>query len=109
MITIPEPISVSFGFDTLLTCEMNIEPDKFQWKFYPTDDPFNPNSVINLSNSTFHLVREEKYTRQRKKSSLTVQVSKITSFLYKISNTLLIILLALKQKIYHRAEDNKKH
>lgn len=74
MITIPEPISVSFGFDTLLTCEMNIDPDKFQWKFYPTDDPFNPNSVINLSNSSFHLVREEKYTKQRKRSSLTVQV-----------------------------------
>ncbi|XP_018572670.1 interference hedgehog isoform X3 [Anoplophora glabripennis] len=75
MVTNPEPISVSFGFDTLLTCEMNIEPDRFQWKFYPTDEPYSLNNAINLSNATFHLIPEEKYTKQRKKSSLTVQVN----------------------------------
>ncbi|KAJ8927158.1 hypothetical protein NQ314_020431 [Rhamnusium bicolor] len=75
MVTIPEPISVPFGFKTLLPCEMNIEPDRFQWKFYPTDDPYNPNAIINLSNTTFQLVPEEKYTKQRKKSALRLQVN----------------------------------
>ncbi|KAJ8912662.1 hypothetical protein NQ315_012738 [Exocentrus adspersus] len=75
MVRVPEPISVALGFHTLLTCEMNIDPDKFQWKFYPADQPFNPNVVINLSNATFHLIPEEKFTKQRKKSALTVQVN----------------------------------
>ncbi|KAJ8938581.1 hypothetical protein NQ318_013635 [Aromia moschata] len=60
----PERISLSMGFETMLTCEMKIEPDRFQWKFYPTDDPYNPNVPIDLSNATFQFVPAERTPQQ---------------------------------------------
>ncbi|KAJ8973936.1 hypothetical protein NQ317_002440 [Molorchus minor] len=75
----PERIFLSLGFETLLTCEMKIEPDKFQWKFYPTDDPFNPNAPVDLNNATFHFVPEEKYTKQRMRSALSLRVKSSTA------------------------------
>ncbi|CAH1098676.1 unnamed protein product [Psylliodes chrysocephalus] len=75
MVSDPEPIALPIGFETLLTCEMNIEPDKFEWKFYPTNDPYDPNAFINLSNSTFQIISEDRYTKQRKKSGLTLRVN----------------------------------
>ncbi|XP_057651009.1 interference hedgehog-like isoform X2 [Diorhabda carinulata] len=75
MVSNPEPIAFPEGFETALTCDMNIEPDKFEWKFYPTDSPYNSNAFIDLSNSTFHLISENRYNKQRKKSTLMIQVS----------------------------------
>uniref|UniRef100_A0A6P7FCX6 Interference hedgehog n=1 Tax=Diabrotica virgifera virgifera TaxID=50390 RepID=A0A6P7FCX6_DIAVI len=79
MVSDPEPIALPINFETVLTCEMNIEPDKFEWKFYPTDDPYNPNAYIDLSNSTFHLVPEGRYNKQRKKSAMKIQVNGVHS------------------------------
>lgn len=75
MISTPEPIVLSYGFETRLTCEMNIRPDKFQWKFYPSNEPYNPKALIDLGNGTFHLIPENTYVNQGRKSSLTVLVS----------------------------------
>lgn len=74
MVTVPEPIALPYGFETRLTCEMNIQPDRFQWKFYPTNEPYNPKALIDLGNGTFHLIPENKYTNQGRKSLLSLLV-----------------------------------
>ncbi|CAH0560050.1 unnamed protein product [Brassicogethes aeneus] len=80
MVSKAETISLEPQYETKLTCEMNIEPDKFQWKFYPTSDYYNPKTEIDLSTSNYRLkpdkfeqnLRNDKHARQRKKSSLPV-------------------------------------
>ncbi|CAG9864415.1 unnamed protein product [Phyllotreta striolata] len=74
MVSDPEPIALPLGFTTLMTCEMDIEPDKFEWKFYPTDDPYDPDAFVDLSSPAFRMIPQG-YTKQRKKSLLTLQVN----------------------------------
>lgn len=75
MLTVPEPIALPHGSQTTLTCEMNIHPDRFQWKFYPSNEPYNYKTLIDLANGTFQLIPENKYTNQGRKSVLTLLVS----------------------------------
>ncbi|XP_023017574.2 interference hedgehog isoform X2 [Leptinotarsa decemlineata] len=71
-----EPISLPKGFETLLTCETEIDPDKFEWKFYPTDDPYNPNAYVDLTNGSFHMVSPSRFkTVGKNKSALSLQVN----------------------------------
>ncbi|CAH1174054.1 unnamed protein product [Phaedon cochleariae] len=80
MVSVPEPISLPIGFETMLTCEMDIEPDKFQWKFYPTDEPYNADAYIDLSNGTYELLPPHRsFASGRKKSALTLQVNGTSS------------------------------
>ncbi|RZC36440.1 interference hedgehog-like [Asbolus verrucosus] len=76
MVTEAEFITVPIDFETKLQCQMNIEPDKFQWKFYPlsTKDAFNPKAVINLTSSNFEFVPIHKYakTTEKKESDLNI-------------------------------------
>lgn len=77
MVTRPESRIVPFDFDTKLLCEMNIEPDKFLWKFYPLNsrDAFNPKAVINLSSTNFVNIPVDKNPAKKKQSDLTIQVN----------------------------------
>lgn len=75
MVTVPERIALPYGFETTLSCEMNIQPDRFQWKFYPSMKPYDPKAFIDLGNGTFHLIQENNYTNQGRKSSLNLLVS----------------------------------
>ncbi|KAG5882564.1 hypothetical protein JTB14_011765 [Gonioctena quinquepunctata] len=76
MVSDPEPISLPTGFETLLTCEMDIDPDKFEWKFYPSNDPYNPHTYIDLTNGTFRMVEENRFKKtSKKKSALSLQVN----------------------------------
>lgn len=80
MVSKPEQITLALTYETRLTCEMNIEPDKFEWKIYPTTDYYNPMADIHLNTSNFHVkpdfkeLRSERHNRQRKKSYLTIKV-----------------------------------
>ncbi|CAH1962264.1 unnamed protein product [Acanthoscelides obtectus] len=74
VISNPEPVTLPAKFSTLLSCEMSSEPDRFMWKFYPTDDPYNPNAYIDLSNISFRVVPEKQYTKQKRKSELTLHL-----------------------------------
>lgn len=75
MLTTPEPITLPYGFKTRLTCEMNIRPDRFMWKFYPSTEPYNPKALIDLSNGPFQLIPESNFTNQGRKSVLNLLVS----------------------------------
>lgn len=75
MVTVPGSISLPHGFETNLTCEMNIQPDRFQWKFYPSNEPYNPKALIDLGNGRYHLIPENKFTKHGRKSLFTLSVS----------------------------------
>ncbi|XP_049826185.1 interference hedgehog-like isoform X2 [Aethina tumida] len=81
MVSKPEQITLALTYETRLTCEMNIEPDKFEWKIYPTTDYYNPMADIHLNTSNFHVkpdfkeLRSERHNRQRKKSYLTIKAN----------------------------------
>lgn len=82
MVTVPEPRTLPFGFEAPLTCEMNIQPDRFQWKFFPSSQPYNSKAHIDLGNGTFHIIADNKYTNQGRQSLLTLLVSCCTCILY---------------------------
>ncbi|ENN80958.1 hypothetical protein YQE_02632, partial [Dendroctonus ponderosae] len=65
-------MSLPIGYDTSLLCEMNIVPDKFEWKFYPTDEPYNKAANIILSKASYRLIHE--FRPNKKKSELLVPV-----------------------------------
>lgn len=76
MVTNAESITVPLEFETKLQCVMNIEPDKFQWKFYPLEDKdvYNPQAFISLTKGSYVLIPPNDYTTQRHQSDLTLQV-----------------------------------
>ncbi|XP_063911285.1 interference hedgehog-like isoform X3 [Zophobas morio] len=77
MVSKAHSIAVSINFETKLECEMNIQPDNFQWKFYPLNkkEAYNPKARISLTTSTFQFVPPSKYenTNAKKMSLLTLQ------------------------------------
>nr|CAI5850888.1 unnamed protein product [Callosobruchus analis] len=75
VITNPEPVTLPAKFSTLLSCEMSSEPDRFVWKFYPTEDPYNPNAYVDLSSTLFRVVSEKQYTKQKRKSELALHLN----------------------------------
>ncbi|XP_050304096.1 brother of CDO-like isoform X2 [Anthonomus grandis grandis] len=75
LVSKPESLILPRGYETLLSCEMNIQPDKFQWKFYPSSDPYNSKVNIFLSNDSFKLIPEDRYRVTRKKSELSIKVN----------------------------------
>ncbi|KAL1489869.1 hypothetical protein ABEB36_013797 [Hypothenemus hampei] len=70
----PQLLVLPQGYETLLSCEMNIEPDMFQWKFYQSIELYNSKPNILLSNGSFQLIPEKKFRVNRKKSELSIQV-----------------------------------
>lgn len=76
MVSTPESLMLPPGFETKITCEMNIPPDKFQWKFYPLppEEASNPKAFINLTSTNFKTPPAHLVLLQKGKSSLTLQV-----------------------------------
>ncbi|ENN83278.1 hypothetical protein YQE_00364, partial [Dendroctonus ponderosae] len=72
LVSQPVSMSLPIGYDTSLLCEMNIVPDKFEWKFYPTDEPYNKAANIILSKASYRLIHE--FRPNKKKSELLVPV-----------------------------------
>ncbi|XP_060531354.1 interference hedgehog-like isoform X2 [Cylas formicarius] len=75
MVTTPESIVVDINYATALVCEMNIEPDKFEWKFYPSNEPYNSKTDINLSSAKFGLLPKDNFKVHKRKSILEVHVN----------------------------------
>ncbi|KAL3267033.1 hypothetical protein HHI36_011175 [Cryptolaemus montrouzieri] len=74
MVKTPENVILPVDYETQLTCQMNIEPDKFLWKFYPfsNQDVFNSKAVLDLNKATFILISPDQV--EDKKSILKVKV-----------------------------------
>ncbi|XP_066254583.1 interference hedgehog isoform X1 [Euwallacea similis] len=70
----PERVILPAGFETVLTCDMNIEPDQFQWKFYPSTELYNGNANIQLSNPGYRLIPENVYSIKGDKSVLPLKL-----------------------------------
>lgn len=73
MVSKPDIISIPHNYESVLKCEMNINPDNFEWKFYKYKDPYNPNEIINLSNATPVI----KHSKPKRKAALPLQVTQI--------------------------------
>ncbi|CAG9763006.1 unnamed protein product [Ceutorhynchus assimilis] len=74
LISKPESLTLARGYETLLTCEMNIEPDKFQWKFYPSDEPYNSRANLLLSNASYSLIPEGDFKINRRVAELAIKL-----------------------------------
>lgn len=79
MATSPNSVSMPMNDETLLTCEMNINADKFEWVYYPLppSQVSNPKYIINLGNARYLKLNEKLYRNdrtERKASTLTVKV-----------------------------------
>ncbi|XP_030767144.1 interference hedgehog-like isoform X2 [Sitophilus oryzae] len=70
----PESLVLSAGYETSLSCEMNIPPDRFQWKFYPLDNPYDSQALINLSSDNFKIIPQDRYRVNKKKSELQIEL-----------------------------------
>ncbi|XP_076252429.1 interference hedgehog-like isoform X2 [Rhynchophorus ferrugineus] len=73
MLNKPESIVFDVGYQTTLSCEMNIEADKFQWKFYPLERPYDSKAVVNLNSANFKMIAQDKFKTNKRKSELNIQ------------------------------------
>ncbi|XP_045478702.1 interference hedgehog-like isoform X2 [Harmonia axyridis] len=74
MVNEPENVILPIDFETQLTCNMNIEPDKFLWKFYPfsNKDMYNSKAIIDLNTAPYILINPDHV--EDRKSFLKVKV-----------------------------------
>ncbi|XP_044748599.1 interference hedgehog-like [Coccinella septempunctata] len=74
MVNSPENVILPINFETRLTCQMNIEPDKFLWKFYPFSDKdmYNSRATIDLNTASYILINPDHI--EDRKSFLNVKV-----------------------------------
>lgn len=68
MVTSPPSMQMPLYDETVLTCEMNISPDRFRWRYYPLGDreASNPKAHVNLAK---HRVIDIPYYKEEKKFS----------------------------------------
>lgn len=78
MMNSPENVILPIDFETRLTCQMNIEPDKFLWKFYPFSDKdmYNSKAVIDLNTAPYILINPDHVEDRKSFLNVKVQVSK---------------------------------
>ncbi|KAB0799541.1 hypothetical protein PPYR_07421 [Photinus pyralis] len=77
MVTSPESVVMPINDETELTCEMNLSPDKFQWKHYPLniEDAFNPKASIILGSAHYLDLPATMFTSDKKVSTLKIKSS----------------------------------
>ncbi|XP_017787344.1 PREDICTED: interference hedgehog-like isoform X2 [Nicrophorus vespilloides] len=79
-ISSPTSIALPLNDETILICEMNIVPDKFEWRFYKLDESqvSNPNALLNLTRDYVELP-PKRFTNDKKKSTLTIKLTNSSS------------------------------
>ncbi|KAF5288823.1 hypothetical protein FQR65_LT11938 [Abscondita terminalis] len=77
MVTSPESVVMPINDETVLTCEMNLLPDKFQWKHYPLNirDASNPKAAIILGTAYAIDLPATMFTSDKKVSTLKIKSS----------------------------------
>lgn len=77
MVTAPESVAMPINDETILTCEMNLQPDKFQWRYYPlpAHEATNPKLPITIGTAYSVEIPSNMYTIEKKTSTLKVKVS----------------------------------
>lgn len=77
MVTSPESVVMPINDETVLTCEMNLLPDKFQWKHYPLNvqDASNPKAPIILGTAHAVDLPASMFTIDKKVSTLKIKSS----------------------------------
>ncbi|KAF5302874.1 hypothetical protein FQA39_LY02054 [Lamprigera yunnana] len=77
MVASPESVVMPINDETVLTCEMNLLPDKFQWKHYPLgiQDASNPKIPIILGNAHFVDLPATMFTSDKKVSTIKIKSS----------------------------------
>lgn len=76
MVTSPESVVMPINDETILTCEMNLLPDRFQWRHYPvkSEDASRPKPLINLGTAYFVDIASSMYSLDKKISKLKIKV-----------------------------------
>lgn len=74
MINSPTSIIMPINDETVLTCEMNINPDKFQWRYYPlgAKEASNVKAQINLAKNL--VIDIPTHKEDKKRSTLSIKV-----------------------------------
>ncbi|XP_018333733.1 interference hedgehog isoform X3 [Agrilus planipennis] len=75
MVTSPESVVMPINDETSLICEMNLQPDRFEWRHYPFNsvDVSNPRAHISLSTSPYINLPQEMFTNEKKTSTLKIK------------------------------------
>lgn len=83
MVTSPESVVMPINDETVLTCGMNLMPDRFQWRHYPLNinEASNPKSLIYLKTAHAVDLPSNMYTSEKKTSTLRIRVTKSINFL----------------------------